>query len=207
MYLVATLPALSIQGNNQSSSGSKKKVLLKWSENFSDSVTVANDSPTISYVFSSGQEAEIKFNTINTNNATDIVTVTLETVPSNKTNTLSYGRTTTTGALDKLLTSGTYVYIKGNDNTTASGIITSSFSYDTSTFQFLKQNGNVTDNQIGTIKMTNDTTGTFDNTKHTIKWFYTITIQNSDYTSQIDPGDLINIENAAKKGPYPNSFI
>ena len=57
MYLVATLPALSIQGNNQSSSGSKKKVLLKWSENFSDSVTVANNSPTISYVFSSGQES------------------------------------------------------------------------------------------------------------------------------------------------------
>ena len=202
MYLVATLPALSIQGNNQSSSGNKKKVLLKWSENFSDSVTVANNSPTISYVFSSGQEAEIKFNTINTNNATDIVTVTLETIPSNKTNTLSYGRTTTTGALDKLLTSGTYVYIKGNDNTTASGIITTTFSYDTSTFQFLKQNGNVTDNQIGTIKMTNDTTGTFDNTKHTIKWFYTITIQNSDYTSQVDHGDLINIENAAN-----NTFV
>ena len=33
------------------------------------------------------------------------------------------------------------------------------------------KNENVTDNQIGTIKMTNDTTGTFDNTKHTIKWF------------------------------------
>ena len=65
------------------------------------------------------------------------------------------------------------------------------FSYDTSTFQFLKQSGDITDNQTGTIKMTNDTTGTFDNTKHTIKWFYTITIQNSDYTSQVDPGDLL----------------
>merc|ERR1711965_263045 len=62
--------------------------------------------------------------------------------------------------------------------------------------------GLFTDNQIGTIKMTNDTTGTFDNTKHTIKWFYTITIQNSDYTSQVDPGDLINIENAAN-----NTFV
>ena len=121
-----------------------------------------------------------KFNTINTNNATDIVTVTLETVPSNKTNTLSYGRTTTTGALDRLLTSGTYVFVKGKDNTIVSGIITTGFSYDTSTFQFLKQSGDITDNQTGTIKMTNDTTGTFDNTKHTIKWFYTITIQNSD---------------------------
>ena len=202
MYLVATLPALSIQGSNQNGTGSKKKILLKWSEKFSNSVTVADNSPTISYVFSSGQEAEIKFNTVNTNNATDIVTVTLETVPSNKTNTLSYGRTTTTGALDSLLTSGTYVFVKGNDNTTASGIITTTFSYDTSTFQFLKQNGNITDNQIGTIKMTNDTTGTFDNTKHTIKWFYTITIQNNDYTSQVDPGDLINIENAAN-----NTFV
>ena len=202
MYLVATLPALSIQGSNQNGTGSKKKVLLKWSEKFSNSVTVTNNSPAISYVFSSGQEAEIKFNTINTNNATDIVTVTLENAPSNKTNTISYGRTTTTGALDMLLNSGTYVFVKGNDNTTASGIITTGFSYDTLTFQFLKQSGDITDNQIGTIKMTNDTSGNFDNTKHVIKWFYTITIQNSDYTSQVDPGDLINIENAAN-----NTFV
>ena len=52
---------------------------------------------------------------------------------------MSLDTTTTTGALDSLLTSGTYVFLKGNDNTTASGIITTGFNYDTLTFQFLKQ--------------------------------------------------------------------
>ena len=200
MYLVATLPALGIQGSNQNGSGSKKRILLKWSEEFSNSVTVTNNSPPISYVFSSGQEAEINFSNVTTDNTTNIVTVTMSL--ENKSNTISYARTTTTGALDRLLTSGTYVFLKGNDNTTASGIITTGFNYDTLTFQFLKQNGDVTDNQTGTVKMTNDTTGTFNNTVHTIKWFYTITIQNNDYTSQVDPGDLINIENAAN-----NTFV
>ena len=87
MYLVATLPALGIQGSNQNGSGSKKRILLKWSEEFSNSVTVTNNSPPISYVFSSGQEAEINFSTVKTDNTTNIVTVTMSL--ENKSNTIS----------------------------------------------------------------------------------------------------------------------